>query len=421
MMRSWKRVLACLCTLCLLLSLFAMPAMAEGGEKVQIRLMGYNTEASRKTYLDLLAKQFPNIEVIFEFVSNDNFNNILNTQLQAGNGPDIIEMGAATSQLVNAGYLMDLTDEEFTSKFTDTGLMTFTVNDRVYAQPLQSWFEGIFYNKAIFREHGLEVPHTYDEYLAIQEALLADGVKPQAVSAGFWETLSKMSVGYMDTVFYDDPENFEFDRKFDVGEASLAETWLPYITDWCGKLFDSGLITQDMLGINYDQALDEFATEKAAMWQCGPWAVPVILEKNPDIELGMFPIPTQSGSTGWLLGGPGSAWAVNAKTEHRDEVMEILNFTATPEAQAALIADNTGSSYMKGVDVDLGEIYADCSEAFSEGHVYANFVSTWTFGTSLMETWGKSLQEVLAGTKTIEQALQDVDDMNAILRENMED
>lgn len=155
------------------------------------------------------------------------------------------------------------------------------------------------------------------------------------------------------------------------------------------------------------------------MWESGPWAVNTILEKNPDIELGMFPIPGIEEGPGWLVGGPGSALAVNAKTAHPEEVKQILEFTATPEAQQALIKDNAGSSFLTGVDVDLGEIYNDCADAFKEGNVYAPWTAAWISGNPIVEGYGKSLQEVLAGTKTVEQALADADAINDTMRESL--
>lgn len=184
-------------------------------------------------------------------------------------------------------------------------------------------------------------------------------------------------------------------------------------------MIEEGCITPRYAGLSYDQALDEFATGKAAMWESGPWAVNTILEKNPDIELGMFPIPGIEEGPGWLVGGPGSALAVNAKTAHPEEVKQILEFTATPEAQQALIKDNAGSSFLTGVDVDLGEIYNDCADAFKEGNVYAPWTAAWISGNPIVEGYGKSLQEVLAGTKTVEQALADADAINDTMRESL--
>lgn len=390
----------------------------EAGEQVEIRLMAYNAEATRTTYLALLKEKFPEIKVTFEFVALDNFNNVLNSQLQAGQGPDIIEVGGEARLLANAGYLMDLTSQPFVGKYAQAGLTPYSVDGKVYATPLQSWYEGIFYNKALFKENGIEVPKTLDAFIQIHKDLSAKGIKPQTMGAQSWEPMMKQSIGVVNNEFYSDPANNDFDEQFNAGEAKVSEAWLPYVEEW-SRVITEGCLTQDMLGLSYDQALDEFATGKAAMWESGPWAVGTILEKNPDIELGMFPIPGLKEGPGWLVGGPGSAFAVNNKTEHPEEVLKILEFTATEEAQLALIKDNAGSSFLTGVEVDLGDIYADCDEAFKAGNVYAPWTASWIAGNPIVEGYGKSLQEVLAGTKTIKEALEDADEINDTMRETL--
>lgn len=390
----------------------------ETNKQVEIRIMGYNAEASRATYLNLLKEKLPNIKVTFEFVALDNFNNVLNSQLQAGQGPDIIEVGGETRLLANAGYLADLTSESFTSKYAQAGLSPYSVDGKVYATPLQSWYEGIFYNKAIFRDNGIQVPKTFDDFIKIHKDLSTKGIKPQTMGAQSWEPMMKQSIGLVNNEFYATPESKGFDEKFNAGDSKLSETWLPHVEEW-SRMITEGALTKDMLGLSYDQALDEFATGKAAMWESGPWAVGTLKEKNPKLELGMFPIPGKKEGSGWLVGGPGSALAINAKTTHKAEALQVLELTATPEAQQALIKDNAGSSFLTGVEVDLGDIYADCAEAFKAGNVYAPWTAAWISGNPIVEGYGKSLQEVLAGTKTVKQALEDADGINDTMRKTL--
>lgn len=397
------------------------PVSAEGdGEVVKLRMMGYNAESTRATYLKYLDELLPNIEIEFEFVSTDNFDNVLNSQLQAGEGPDIIEVGGQTKLLAKAGYLLDLSDQEFIKKYTDSGLQAYTVDGGIYAEPLQSWFEGIFYNKKIFEENGISIPKTWDEFIEIHKTLEEKGIKAQTMGAQSYEPMMKQSIALVNNMFYSDSANMAFDESFNEGEGKLEEAWLPAVQEWY-KIIEAGCLNAEMLGLSYDQALDEFATEKAAMWECGPWAVETILSKNPDIEFGMFPIPgTDAEQPGWLVGGPGSAWAVNAKSEHMEEVLQVLEATSTEEAQQALAADNTGSSFVEGVSIDLGDIYADCEEAFKAGNVYAPWTAVWTNGNAVTEAYGKSLQEVLSGTKDVQQALADADMTNTNLLEALQ-
>jgi raffinose/stachyose/melibiose transport system substrate-binding protein len=390
------------------------------GEVVKLRMMAYNAESSRATYLKYLAEQLEGIEIEFEFVSTDNFDNVLNAQLQAGEGPDIIEVGGQTKLLASAGYLLDLTEQFFVSNYVEPGILPYTVESKVYATPLQSWYEGIFYNRQIFADNGISVPKTWDEFIQIHKTLAEKGIKAQTMGAQSYEPMMKQSIALVNNMFYSTNASKDYDEKYNNGEVSLAHEWLPAVQEWY-KIIEEGCLTEDMLGLSYDQALDEFATGNAAMWESGPWAVSTIMEKNPDLDLGMFPIPgPEADKAGWLVGGPGSAFAINAKSEHIEEALKVLEITATAEAQQALVKDNAGSSFVKGVEVDLGDTYVDCEEAFKEGHVYAPWTAVWINGNAITTGYGKSLQEVLAGSKTVEEALTDADRINDDLRATMQ-
>lgn len=402
-------------TLAIILSvviLFGLVGCNKNSGIVELRFMGYNPESSRAEYLKYLDEQLPNIKINFEFVSLEDFSGVLDSQLKSGTGPDIIEVGGETKSLANAGYLLDLTDQPFVTKYARSGISAYVTNDKIYATPLQSWYEGIFYNKKIFADNGISVPKSLDQFIAIHKELADKGIKPQIMGAGSWEPMMKQSIGVVNNEFYSNPDNRNFDVEFNEGKAFLADSWLDAVTAW-SEVIKQGCLTPDMLDISYEQALNEFATGGAAMWESGPWAVNDILLINPDLEkdLGMFPIPGLTEGAGWLVGGPGSALAINVKSKHVDQALQVLDLTATPEAQKALIKDNAGSSFLVGVSADLGDIYLDCKDAFQAGNVYAPWVSVWDYGNAIVEGYGTSLQEVLAGNKTIEQALKDADDI----------
>ena len=384
---------------------------------VELRFMGYNSQSARATYLQHLDEQLPDIKIIFEYVPLDDFSNVLNSQLKEGKGPDIMEVGGETKLLANSGYLLDLTEQSFVKKYAHSGLSAYVANDKIYATPLQSWYEGIFYNKKIFADNGISVPKSLDRFIEIHKELKEKGITPQIMGAQSWEPMMKQSIGIVNNEFYSNLANKDFDIDFNEGNAFLADAWLDAVTAW-SKVIDEGCITPDMLNLSYDQALTEFASGGAAMWESGPWAVNDILSINPEMEkdLGMFPIPGLTDGAGWLVGGPGSALAINAKSKHTAEALKVLDLTATPEAQQALTKDTAGSSFLVGVSVDLGDIYNDCKEAFQAGNVYAPWVSVWEFGNAIVEEYGKSLQEVLAGTKTVKQALKDADDIHEEMR-----
>lgn len=386
-------------------------------EDVTIRFMAYNKEETRKTYLEMLETELPHITIDFQFVDQKQFNNILNTQLAAKEGPDLIEGGGNTTTLAAAGYLADLTSESFIDKYNETGLTAYTYEDKIYGIPLQSWFEGIYYNKKIFKEHNLTPPKTLDEWITIHEKLEAEGIKPQTMGAKSWEPMMKQSIGLVLNEFYSTDAAKGFDNDFNKGDKTLDGNWNVPVKEW-SKLIEKGCLEKEMLGLDYDQALDEFVTEKAAMWESGPWALETIKSKNSDLEIGMFPIPGIQEGTGWLVGGPGSALCINVASKHQDALLEILELTSTPEAQEALVKDNKGSSFLKGVDVDLGSEFEDCAEAFKEGHVYAPWLY-WLGGDAIVMEYGKSLQEVLSGEISTDDAIKVADKKATEMRKAM--
>lgn len=381
---------------------------SSSSKKTTVSMIGYGNEVSKKAYFELLNKQFPEYDIQYQYVDSKQFQNIVTTYLAGGEGPDIIE--GADSRWIASGYLEDLTDQPFMDKYYDTGLKPYTQKGRTYAIPLQSWFEGVWYNKEMFEQNNLSVPNSFDEWMDVHDKLREAGLKPQIMHAKSWEPMMKQSIGVALNDFYSKSESSDFDDKFGNGEATLYDNWLSAFQKWSDTVVKKNLDT-DMLGIEYDQALDEFAMGKAAMWQAGPWAYDTLMEKNPDLKLGMFPIPGSEEGSGWLLGGPGSAWSINKNSKNKEAALKILEFTSTPEAQEALIASNFGTSFLKGYDnSDLPEQYEDSKVAFNEGHVYMPWANWGAIaGDGVVMELGKLLQDHLAGGITIEKVLEEAD------------
>lgn len=80
----------------------------------------------------MIREKLPNIELEYQFISNEQFDSVINTQLAAGQGPDIIEVGAQTKKnLASAGYLLDISSEAFTSRYHESGLSPYVYEARI--------------------------------------------------------------------------------------------------------------------------------------------------------------------------------------------------------------------------------------------------------------------------------------------------
>ena len=395
---------------CVLLAGISLTGFAQAAEPVKVRMVYWNNETTMRDFLDLAKEKLPHIELDYQFIPVDQLDGIVNTQLQAGEGPDILCNGHSETA-VAAGYLLDLSEQDFIKNYSEESIDALRINGKIYGVPGVGWYEGMFFNKEIFAKYNLTPPKTFDELMNIHKVLKENGVKPQAMGANSWEPMMKSTLGLALCDWLRKTEDGKaFDESIKAGTGKfegsalkgVIETWSRYITE--------GYLTPDMLEASYDNALVEFAKGEAAMWESGPWAVAALKEANPELKFDMFPFVGSEEGESWLIGGSGVTFGVNASSKHTKEALEVLALMATQEGQLALCKGQEGSnSYLKGIQMELPEFYASAAETLNGNRVYCPWF-VWGGGSSYIETYGKGLQEYLQGAKDIDSILRDVDE-----------
>lgn len=413
-MKKYLSMLLCMVMVFTLAMGVAPAASASEGEKTTIRYAYWEKEDVVAGLLDYLAEAVPDVEIEYQFIDNSNYATIIDTQLSADEGPDIIsETCASALKHAKLGYLTDLS--ELGELYSDAGNNVFSYDGKVYALAGISWFEGVFYNKALFADNGIELPKTFDEYISVCKQFMDLGIKPLSAGLKSWEPMLKNSMAFVTAEYLSTDEGKNFGSDYREGKTQMDGVWNPYIEKW-SEMIDEGIYVSDMTGIDHDQALEEFATGGSAMFCSGPWDLEAIQSKNPDLELGMFPFYGTQESDGWLIGGPGAGFAANASSEHLDAVMKVLTALSTPEGQEALWAGNAGgSSYLKGVEFDLPDVYDDVSAAIAAGNVYCPW-NEWGAAGPAHQDYGVEMQNYLLG-QDLETSLQNVD---AVVRDLLE-
>lgn len=375
--------------------------------KTKIRMTYWNSEDTVQSLLDYLKTAVPDVEVEFQFIDNSNYNTIVDTQLSAGEGPDIIcESPDASLKHAKLGYLADLS--QLGSLYSDAGTSVYSYGDSVYALPGISWFEGIYFNKTLFADNGIELPQTFDEFIAVCRQLKEKGVKPLAAGLKSWEPMLKNSMAFVTAEYLSTDEGKNFGKEYQEGKTTLDGNWNPYLEKW-SDMIKEGIYTTDMTGIDHDQALEEFASGKAAMFCSGPWDLETIQSKNPELVIDMMPFYGTESSDGWLIGGPGCGFAVNENSKNKEAAMKIVEAISTVEGQKALWENNQGgSSYLEGAKFDLPKAYDSAAKALEAGNVYCPW-NEWGAVGGVHEDYGVQLQSYLLGTQDLSGALKNVD------------
>lgn len=411
-MKAFHRVASLMIVLLLCVSAAACSNPGGNGgskkNKTKVTLAYWNTEETMAPFLKLLEAELEDIEIEYNYVENQFYGTAIKTKLTAGEGDDIMAFAPLdVYSLSSQGQVLDLT-ERYGSLYSDAGKVPYTFDGKLYAVPMLSWYEGIFYNKTIFEEHNISVPTTFDEWIGVCEQLAADGIKPLTLGAKNGSTLLKSCLGYVTAEYLLNDKGRDFDYRFSKGEASLAGTWDPYIAKW-KTLIDKGFINTNMLGIDDNQALDEFATGKAAMWASGPWSYATIKQKNINLKFDMFPYLGEKPENACLVGAPGAGFVVNSNSKVMEAALKVLDLMATERGQQALLEGNPGSSsYLVGVESELPAEYTSVRQTLESGRVYCAW-ENWGLATHCFNVFTQNLQGLVANRVTVGEMLQEVD------------
>lgn len=197
-------------------------------EKTKIRMAYWNSEDTVAELLAYLAEAVPDVEIEFQYIDNSNYATIIDTQLSANEGPDILcETAASAIKHAQLGYTTDLS--ELGKLYSDAGTSILSYEGKVYALPGISWFEGIWYNKAIFAENNIELPKTFDEYIAICKQFQELGIKPLSAGLKSWEPMLKNSMAFVTAEYLSTDAGKNFGSDYREGKTTLDGVWNPYI------------------------------------------------------------------------------------------------------------------------------------------------------------------------------------------------
>ncbi|MGI9353596.1 MAG: ABC transporter substrate-binding protein, partial [Rhizobiaceae bacterium] len=121
----------------------------------------------------------PGIKIKFAPTAPTEYNAVLNSKLEAGAAGDLLTCRPFDTSLAlyEKGYLASLKDLEGMSNFSDVAKSAWITDDgqNPFCVPMASVIHGFIYNADAFKEIGVEVPKTVDEFFAALDKIKADG------------------------------------------------------------------------------------------------------------------------------------------------------------------------------------------------------------------------------------------------------
>ena len=293
-------------------------------------------------FRDLIAKfnaSQSDVEVIYDTSSN------LQAGFLRGNPPDLglLNYNMEMARFMARGALSDLKDmpeaQRIKPEVQDLVNNLATYPGRTSVLPYSVMAASVIYNKQIFADNDVEVPETWDDFIAVCDTLKAAGITPiYATFKDAW-TVSQGLFDYTVGGMVDVASFYEQLRKegTDVGPGSSVSFT---------KTLGEPVSRMDMLAQKYtnDDAPSRgygdgnlaFSKGEGAMYFQGPWALGEIAKSGPDLELGTFPLP--------MTGDPGerrvrvnidlAAWIPEDST-HKDAARTFLTYLFQPDVMDA--------------------------------------------------------------------------------------
>jgi raffinose/stachyose/melibiose transport system substrate-binding protein len=119
-----------------------------------------------QTLANNYVKDHPNVSIEITVLENQAFKDKLATAMQSGNPPDLFQSwgGGVLAQYADAGLVQDLTSalqqNGWGDSFQPAPLGLYKVGDKNYGVPWDAGMVGFWYNKALFKQAGIDAPPT---------------------------------------------------------------------------------------------------------------------------------------------------------------------------------------------------------------------------------------------------------------------
>jgi len=326
------RGFAAIATVCLIVALGGCATNPSNGVTTLnfFQFKGEALEDFTKMIADFEAEN-PDIRVVQNQVADAD--TVIRTLLVKDKTPDVITLNAngGFGKLAQAGVFYDFTDEPVLQTINpavqqilaDLGNKEGEVNGLGYVNNAN----GVIYNQDIFEEQGLEVPETWDEFIAVCDALQDAGITP------FYGTLADSWTGlpsFNALGAYPSQGDF-WDEMRAEGENVGPDSAVSFQKDFPEALeqqYELYSYMQDgYRGKTYDDGNAAFANGEVAMLLQGIWAINPIKAVNPDIRAGIFPYPAVDNPADRLLvSGVDVVVTMGKNTPHKEEAMRFIDY-----------------------------------------------------------------------------------------------
>jgi multiple sugar transport system substrate-binding protein len=345
-----------LATVILLALLAALPlaagGQAEAAESGPVKMSFWHLwGGSRTPLIDKLISDFqaahPNVEVEVTFTPPNDLQTKVVQAAGTGTLPDVFEMHSGWyDNLQPADTMMKLDSLLAQEKIDIKSLLLEPEWKRSYYQgsvySLPNVLAGaqglFFYNKGLMRKAGLDpekdAPKNWDEFVRVSKILIKALNPTGTLDVIVWDPWMHVGQNMIQvfshmagsptvsadskTSLFDSPGVLETARRFD---QYILDIYAPYggyksLIEWSSRV----------AGVDYGAAqVQAFIKEAQVFYVSGSWTIGQVQAGNPDLSMGLLPIPGFKGQHG-AAAMHGWSYAINKGTKYSKTAWELEKF-----------------------------------------------------------------------------------------------
>lgn len=367
------------------------------------------TDAGIEDMIDeALAEKYPNITLEWECVDwGNDFQPKMQQYMQSGLPDIMIGKAQDVSTYAPQGVLGEI-DSTYLDRGLDAARENVTIDGKTYGLVYNAMYQGVYYNKAMFKENGWEIPKTLDDLQAIIDDCKEKGITPFASHMVDTWSIGNMSMQFaMNDVFNKTPD---WGDKFRAGEVSFSDSEdMQNALNYNKLIYDSTF--EDTFSTEQTDCDAKMVLGDAAMKVSGSWSIQNFLDIDENFDFGIFPFPNQTGDSK-LIFEPNITIMTSANTEHQDAVNDFLDLMSSDKDLAVEILDYTKTASMLK---DVTPTFNNPSQEDIDKYASEDMIVDVTLGNNQL-VWGgfqeenaKDIAAWLQGQESLEDCLKACD------------
>jgi multiple sugar transport system substrate-binding protein len=327
---------------------------SKGNAQVTLNVWGlWEDDSAIKPALDAYKQQHPNVTINYVHQSSINYRPRVQTQIQAGQGPDIfmihntwVPMFLLTNQLSSVPQAV-MTPSEFSSTFYPVAKDTLVKNNKIYALPLEIDGLALYYNEDILKAAGVGVPSDWfkftDTATKVTVKDTAGNIKTAGAALGTTGNVDHWP-DIIGLLFSQQP-GADLNKPNNAFGAQVLSFYTSFVVDPKHKTWDPSM----------ESSTQAFEEGKLAFYFAPSWRAQEIRLANPNLNFKIAPVPQ-------LPGNPQVNWAtfwafgVSSGSQNQAAAWDFLKYLTSAESERS-VYKNAASTRLFGEPysrVDLG-------------------------------------------------------------------